>query len=458
MAVGTTYRPRDLAALAPRFGAAVAACRYESLTAESVRKAKLCLLDFLSCALASQELPYCREAVAVAAPAGRDERCSVIGTSRRASPADAAFANAVLGHALVRDDMHLGSVSHLGVVVLPVALALAEETSPPGDALLAAIACGYEAGGKIGRAVLDVDVAKTYRPTGIAGPVAAAATAGKLLGLDADGLANAIAIAANTVAGYNEWAATGGSEMFFQVGFAARNGLTAAQLAAAGAAASASALDGDAGLLAAFGKRCAASVPFDGGDELGAVFFKPVPACNYAQTPAQAAQRIARDARLVPADIEQVLVRVTHAAAAYPGCAAAGPFERVLQAKMSIPYNVAVALAAGEFDEAYYRPGEQSEIARLAQIVRLEVDPALSAAYPARQGAEVVVTLKGGAVHAARLDDVVPPSDDDVTRRFETASARQLGDGAARRLLDAVMRLEHERDAGRLARLASIAA
>src|SRR5690606_22108031 len=63
------------------------------------------------------------------------------------------------------------------------------------------------------------------------------------------------ALAANTAAGYNEWAATGGSEMFFHVGFAARNGLTAADLAASGAYVSPTALEGPAGLLAAFDKR-----------------------------------------------------------------------------------------------------------------------------------------------------------------------------------------------------------
>ena len=32
---------------------------------------------------------------------------------------DAAFANAVMGHGLVREDMHSGSISQLGIVVLP---------------------------------------------------------------------------------------------------------------------------------------------------------------------------------------------------------------------------------------------------------------------------------------------------------------------------------------------------
>src|SRR5690606_2686556 len=317
----SAIRPASEGSLTQRFGAGIARCSFDSLDAQDVRKAKLCLLDSLSCALVTRELAWCREALAVAADPLATDGCTIVGTALRARAHDAAFANAVLGHGLVRDDMHLGSVSHLGVVVLPAALAAAEETKVSGEALLVAIACGYEAGGKIGRAILDVDVAKRFRPTGIAGPVAAATAAAKLVGLDADGIADALAIAANAAAGYNEWAATGGSEMFFQVGLAVRNGLTAARLAAAGAYASPSALDGAAGLLAAFGKRDAAvPAPFEGGAELSSVFFKPVPACNFAQTPAQVAERIAREHRIDAAAIETVRVRVTRAAAAYPGC------------------------------------------------------------------------------------------------------------------------------------------
>ena len=57
----------------------------------------------------------------------------------------------------------------------------------------------------------------------------------------------ALALAANMAAGYNEWAGTGGSEMFFHNGLAARGAVTAVQLAAEGAYASRTALDGDAG-------------------------------------------------------------------------------------------------------------------------------------------------------------------------------------------------------------------
>jgi len=121
------------------------------------------------------------------------------------------------------------------------------------------------------------------------------------MGLPVEGIVSAVALAANTTAGFNQWAHTGGSEMFFHAGFAARNAVTAARLAAAGAFASPSALDGVAGLFAAFGKREAADAVrlFDGAPEILSVYHKPVPACNFAQTPAQAALHAVQSAHLL---------------------------------------------------------------------------------------------------------------------------------------------------------------
>ena len=76
---------------------------------EVVAKAKLCLLDFLSCAFEAGQHPWSRQAVAIAQAGGT---ATIIGTSQLSSSADAAFANAVMGHGLVREDMHAASVAH----------------------------------------------------------------------------------------------------------------------------------------------------------------------------------------------------------------------------------------------------------------------------------------------------------------------------------------------------------
>jgi 2-methylcitrate dehydratase PrpD len=410
-------------------------------TAADLTKARVCLLDYFACALSGADLPWSRAATTVAAQSTGPH--AVIGQTFCSNEADAAFANAVLGHSLVRDDMHLGSVSHIGTVVIPTLLALSGSTSARGTDLLAAMIAGYEAGGTLGRAVLDVEVAANHRPTGICGPVAAAAAGARLLGYDAAQTAAAIGLATNTVAGYNEWAATGGSEMFFQVGFAARNAILALRLVAGEQNISRTAIDGPAGLFAAFDKP---HVPADEAPtqhEIQHVFFKEVPACNFAQTPAQAALALAETESLRPDDIDTVVVFVNHAAAHYPGCDAQGPFRHILQAKMSIQYNVAAALLAGNFDEANYRPADQEDISELASSIEIRIDHAMSSVYPRRQAARVRVDLSDGRRLTQELGDVRGASEKLVAQRFDAAARASLGPAAARMLRDRIAGLEH---------------
>ena len=53
-----------------------------------------------------------------------------------------------MGHGLVREDMHSGSISHLGIVVLPALLALAQYRRVSGRDFIAAAVAGYEVGGQ----------------------------------------------------------------------------------------------------------------------------------------------------------------------------------------------------------------------------------------------------------------------------------------------------------------------
>jgi 2-methylcitrate dehydratase PrpD len=351
--------------------------------------------------------------------------------------------------------MHAGSISHLGIVVLPTLLALAQSRPVAGRAFVAATAVGYEVGGQVGRAVLDAALARIFRPTGITGPIAAAAAGARLLGFDAERSAAAVALAANTASGYNQWAHTGGSEMFFHAGFAARNALTAVRLAGLGAFASPSALDGEAGLFAALGKREAAArvTLFGGPPELLSVYHKPMPACNFAQTPSQAALRIARESGCRPDRIASVVVRVPRAGAAYPGCDYRGPFAHVLQAKMSIQYNVAAALIRGGVSEDNFGLLDDARVRRLIGVTTLQVDDDMTRAYPGKQGGEVEVREDSGATHRVRLEDVVNAGAAEVRQRFRDATASVVGAARAREIEAFIDGLELSEDVGRLGTL-----
>ncbi len=387
----------------------------EDLPAPVVEKVKTGLFDMLSCAFEARDLPWGAQAIGMASR-----------TQGGVSTGDAAFVNATLAHGLVREDMHTGAVSHLGVVIYPVLLALARRRRVTGKRFILAAVCGYEIGAAIGRALADKDFVRFHRPTGTTGPIGGAAAGSILLGLDEDATVSAIGLAANTAAGLNEWPYAGGDEMFFHPGFAARNAVTSVELAELGAFASETALDGRAGLFAALNRseRISAVRPFQPGAwEILSVYYKPAPACNYAQTACQAALGIA-----VPStEVERIRIACSDAAVNYPGCDFAGPLERVLQARMSIQYCVAATLARGRIEEANYHILRDPEVVRLLALTELRADPDFTAKYPQAQGAEVTVTLRSGETRQSRLDDLVPASPREIRERFRLASKKVLG-------------------------------
>jgi len=439
--------------LAVRIAQSVVAMSLNDLSTEVTGKVKLCLFDIIGCALESRDLPWSRQAVALAA--GTGDAATVIGSRHAASHADAAFANAVMGHGLVREDMHSGSISHLGIVVLPALLALSELRHVRGRNFVAAAVVGYEVGGQIGRALMDAEVARIHRPTGVSGPVGAAAAGARLLGLSTGAVTSAIALGANTTLGFNQWAHTGGSEMFFHAGYVARDAVTAARLAELGAFASPSALDGEAGLFASLGKRASAAkvAMFTGPPEILSVYHKPVPACNFAQSASQAALAISRERKDATECIAAITVRVPRAGALYPGCDYIGPFAHVLQAKMSIQYNVAATLIEGGVTEQNFKLLQDAELQRLISVMKLEIDDAMTRAYPGRQGGEVEVHETGGATHRIRLEDVVNASAEDVRARFHAAAEGVLGEARAREIESFIDDIEVRKDVAQLCAL-----
>src|SRR5579859_278790 len=438
--------------LGARIARSVVAVSADDLPAEVTDKVKLCLTDLIGCAFESRDLPWSRQAQQIAERAhDTTAGATIIGLPVAATFGDAAFANAVMGHGLVREDMHSGSISHLGIVVLPV---LAQYRRVRGRDFIAATVAGYEVGGQVGRAVMDAEVAKIHRPTGITGPVAAAAAGARLLGLGIEQATSAIALGANVTVGFNQWAHTGGSEMFFHAGYAARNALTAVRLAESGAFASPSALDGEAGLFASLKKRSAASRVelFKDAAEILSVYHKPVPACNFAQTASQAALRLARDGTAADR-IASITIRVPRAGALYPGCDYTGPFAHILQAKMSIQYNVAAALIEGGVSEKNFKLLNDARLHKLIGLMTLEVDDEMTRAYPGKQGGEVEVRDTSGATQRLRLEDDVNATPTEVQKRFRAAIEEAMGKARAQEIEDCIEGLDRSDDAGRLASL-----
>jgi len=164
-------------------------------------------------------------------PAGR---IPVPGRARRADLIDAAFLGGTAAHGIELDDgFRQGSV-HPGCVVVPAVLALGYDRRITGAALIEAVVAGYEAEIAIGRACHPDLRQRGFHPAAAVGVFGSVMAAGKLRGLPAGQLANALGIAASSAAGLFAFVNGGADIKRLHAGHASREGLQAALLAEQG--------------------------------------------------------------------------------------------------------------------------------------------------------------------------------------------------------------------------------
>src|SRR4051812_17588959 len=205
---------------------------FARLPEATVRAARRAILDTLGVMLAgANEDTSVRARRLIEHRRGNGE-ATVAGTALRASIEDAALVNGVAAHALDYDDVQASLSGHPSVPVLPAALALAERERASGAALITAFVVGVEIEAKLGRAVNPAHYEVGWHATSTLGTFGAAAAAGSLLGFTAEQMTRALAIAASMSSGIK--ANFGTDCKPWHGGHAARCGLEAAQLAAAG--------------------------------------------------------------------------------------------------------------------------------------------------------------------------------------------------------------------------------
>jgi 2-methylcitrate dehydratase PrpD len=264
---------------------------------------------------------------------------------------------AVAGHVLDFDDLHMQSTTHISVVCVPAVLATG------GDARAYLAAAGVMA--RLGSALGWSHYSSGWHATTTAGAPAAAVGAGIALGLDADRLATAMALAVPAAGGVQRAFGTDGKSL--QVGFAVEAGVRAAHLAAAGATADTAAVDSWLELVG--GDPSAVEV--NGPAVPGGLAVKVFPCCYALQRPISALSKLARQG-LNPTGVSRIVLRTPKGTVA--------PLihhrpDTGLQAKFSIEYAAATALLddyqgfSSFTDEAARRP----EARRLVDLVEVEL-------------------------------------------------------------------------------------
>jgi 2-methylcitrate dehydratase PrpD len=342
-------------------------------------KLRVCLVNGFGMALAATDHPsVAASRTAVLAMDGlRADGATLLCDGRRTSVAGAAMANSTIFYGGGQCDT-CGTV-HIGPIVLPLLLAMAE-TGAPTERMLPALLAAYETAGLLDLAYGVASAPHGFRATPVYGAIGAAAAAAMMLELNEDQVASALSIAASCTGGLLQPFADGSDETRHQPGSAARTGLAAAQLAKAGVRGAARALEGKAGLIRAVARQdcdVAALTAALGRDwSVLRVTFKPYPVCAFNQTPVTAA--VALRGRVPAHEIAAVRVRMNPYETGYAGMDSKGPFTSPIATVMSIPFCIALTLVRGAPETM--RPltvYDDAEVNALVQRIDLITDPSV---------------------------------------------------------------------------------
>jgi 2-methylcitrate dehydratase PrpD len=435
------------AALA-RFIATLNSGDVPAATREVLAKA---VVDGVGCGLHGLTLPWSQALRGFALEQGGPAQASVwLAGGQRVSAGNAALAMGASIHAFDFDDHHNAKI-HATAAVLPAALALGEHLHIDGPTLLRALAAGYETMIRVSLAA-NPGAARMrgWHLTGTCGTFGAAAAASVILGFDAATTASALGLAGTQSAGLWAFNADGAMSKRLHPGRSAQAGVTAALLAARGFEGPRFILEAeDGGFLAAMSDE---SQPAEIVRELGEVWridrlcFKRHSCCGSNHSCIDAALLAMAESGLGVDEIERIELGISRVVERQTGFAYSP--GSVLNAQMSIRYDVAVAMLDGEAVLAQFTPERLHDprIANLIERIEVKVDPEMDAVYPRLYAGIVTLVGRDGRRVTRRVDHPKgmpenPISMAEIERKFRSLGAAALSGAGTEAALAAVSRL-----------------
>ncbi|WP_321861276.1 MmgE/PrpD family protein [Burkholderia cenocepacia] len=435
-----------------------AGLQYRDLDATTVETIKAHLIDALGCAIAAHDEPPVRIArtAALASPGGVS---TVIGTTRRTRADLAAFATGTALRYFDFNDAYAGKETGHPSDNVAACLAVAEAQHASGRDLILSIAIAYE----IACRLMD---AAAISPRGwdhtCYSLPAVALAAGKLMGLPAPQLVQAVNLSINSHLALNQtrvqqltnWKALADAD-------AARNAVFSTELARAGLTGPAPIFEGAAGFFAqvsgpftldtsAFGGR-------GGAFRIGRCFVKFYPAQGLTQTAIPAALAVAAQV----GDLRRIRRIEIHTTEVGYVTAGRDPEKWAPSthetADHSLPYIVARAMLDGDITTRSYAGDALRDpvLRALIGTITVHADPALTARYPAHAPNRVTAVCDDGTIHTKQVDDLPgsptqPMRREDYEAKFTKNCRPHWSAARTRAALDVLWRLDEQPDVATL--------
>ena len=416
-----------------------------------VEKSKHHILDTIAAMMSGSRLAPGRNAIAYVKTLGGVKEACVVGSSIITTAVNAALANGMLAHADETDDSHAPSLTHPGCGIVPAALAMAERERRNGVALIRAVTLGYDIGCRLTQSLDAYEFRNDGHSTHSFGPLfGAAAAAGALAGLRELQVRHLLSFAAQQASGISCWMRDRKhvEKAFDFGGMPARNGVTAATMVAHGFTGVDDVFAGERNFFVAYGRKPDPNVLVRG---LGATYeimntnIKRWSVGSPIQAPLDSLLDLIREHQIKAEDVERLVVRVAHQGA--------NTVDNRAMPDICIQHMCAIMLIDGKVTFASSHDEKRMsdrQVLGLRERIELRGDDALSAAMPSRQGI-VEISLRNGRqlrqhTRAVRGTAENPMTRTEVDEKSYDLMAPVIGKSRARKLCDAVWKLEKMRD------------
>lgn len=406
-------------------------------------KAKCCILDFLAASFGAASSESTAIAGNIAAQLG-DGTCTLLGRREKASPLAACLHNGMVAHAEELDDSHrYVSGLHLGAVVIPPALAIAEKRDLDGISFLTAIVCGYEIAGRICRCIDQAHRARGFHSTGTIGPFGACAAAAASLNFDEKVFLNAIGITASTAAGLFAFLENGATVKHFHPGRAAFDGLLCALLAQQGLTGPINVFEAREGFFKAYADSYDAAPLYQTPEsyEITCAYHKMHSSCGHSFPAIDAALELRRQLETRWEDIAHIEFGTYRAAAVLNNRRP----KNLQEARFSIPMLIALAFMHGSINRTDLTDTilDDNRLLNLAARVTVVEEEALQEAFPRLRAGILRATLRSGQEVCIRIDAPRgmpdnPVSFSELCDKFKAESAAVLSPAAQQTIIETV--------------------
>jgi 2-methylcitrate dehydratase PrpD len=443
-------------------GLAAAGLRLKNLPAEVAQRAKQRVLDTLGCLVAGYHAGISDAIRSYVLAQGGKPEATLLPGGEKTTAALVGLAHATYIYGLELSDAAPRATAHPGCEIVSIALAAAERSGLGGAAILPAVVAGYEIEIRIGRALHPHAFYRGWSTIGLLGAIGPAVTAGHIIGLDAEGIDNAIGNSLNLAPCATGRVSQGGSVKWMIGGHACATGLLAAEMASRGIKGLRDIAGGWLDVISDENhpERLTEGIAVDGTFEkwelLSGIVTKYYATVGPLAAPLEAAFRLIREHDIHADDIEEIHVDCMRRTAIFNN-----PHPQTDHtARASLPYCLAVAVCTrdpGQLLGPAYRPEalRDEKVWAVSEKVRITENETYERLYPVRSLARVTMRLRSGVAHSLEIDRseisrYLTPTDADIEEKFRLITTPVLGKSRTDKAVALVRKMETLPDVGDL--------